>query len=335
MDLSILKKRLLNPALYPDRPKEVRSMETHISLVFLTGRHAYKIKKPVNFGFLDFTSLEKRRYFCEQEILLNRRLAPEIYLGVVPIAESDGEISYEGRGTVIDYAVKMVQIPDESLMHHLVKQNRVTAEMMEALARKLVHFYAEEGPSDYIESFARPERLKQDTDENFDQTEKFVDVTIPGKVYESIRARTNRFLGENGEVFYERIASHCIRDCHGDLRLEHIFWGDRVAIIDCIEFNERFRYTDVAADIGFLAMDIDYHGKTELNEPFIQTYMAESGDEGLLKVLDFYKCYRAYVRGKVESFEWDDPSVSKERKAEVLNSAQRYFGLSYQYAQRL
>ncbi len=335
MDLLSLKQALLNPDLYPERPAEIRCEETHISLVFLTGRHAYKIKKPVDFGFLDFSSLERRRFFCEQEVVLNRRLAPRIYLGVVSITEEDGKVSLGGPGRVVEYAVKMEQIPGECLMSHLVSQNRVTPQMMETIAERLVRFYSSSPTGDYIESFANPQRLKQDTDENFAQTGKYVGVTISREAYECIETRTLTFMAEREEVFLRRVASHRIRDCHGDLRLEHICWGDEISIIDCIEFNERFRYTDIAADIGFLAMDIDYHGRPELNEPLIRSYVKESGDEDLWNVFDFYKCYRAYVRGKVDSFRWDDPSSPEEEKTEALKKAQRHFSLSYQYAQRL
>ncbi len=335
MDLSFLKKALLDPGIYPDNPREIRWVETHISLVFLTGKHAYKIKKPVDFGFLDFTSLEKRKFFCEQEVNLNRRLAPDIYLGVLKITERDEKVSFDGDGKVIEYAVKMEQLPEELLMNHLVQENRVTPPMMEAIAGKLVHFYFSTPSNDFIESFAMPGRMRQDTDENFDQTEKYVGVTISRDAYEYLRIRTRQFLRDNEGIFYQRIASHRIRDCHGDLRLEHIFWGKEISIIDCIEFNERFRYTDVAADIGFLAMDIDYHGKPELNGPFLRSYIDQSGDGDIRGVLDFYRCYRAYVRGKVDSFQSDDPSIPEEKKAEALKRAQRHFNLSYQYAHRL
>jgi hypothetical protein len=256
-------------------------------------------------------------------------------LGVVPITEKDGEIFLGGPGRVVEYAVKMEQIPGECLMSQLVSQNRATPKMMEAIAERLVWFYSVSPTDDYIESFADPQRLKQDTNENFEQTEKYVGTTISRDAYEYVKNRTLRFMAEREGVFRGRVASHRIRDCHGDLRLEHICWGDEISIIDCIEFNERFRYTDVAADIGFLAMDIDDHGSPELNEPLIRTYVERSGDEDLWNVLDFYKCYRAYVRGKVDSFRWDDPSIPEEEKTEALKKAQRHFSLSYEYAQHL
>jgi aminoglycoside phosphotransferase family enzyme len=334
MDISSLKKALRNPAIYPDHPKEMRFGETHISLLFFTGTHVYKLKKPVDFGFLDFTTLEKRKYFCEQEVKLNRRLSSEIYLGVVKVTDDGKQISLNGEGEVVEYAVQMKQIPEEFLMDKLLKEGMLTREMIEKVSEKLAHFYSIAEMSPRIKSFAKPERVQQDTDENFDQTERYIDVTIPGDVYEKIKRRTNRFLKEGAKLFHRRIAADRIRDCHGDLRLEHIFLGDEISIFDCIEFNERFRYTDVAADIAFLAMDIDYQGREDLNPPLIQTYIQKSGDRDIQDVLDFYKCYRAYVRGKVESFRLDDPDIPEEEKKEALKRARRYFDLAHRYSQK-
>ena len=334
MDVSSLQKALLNPGIYPDRPPRIAFIETHISLLFLTGNHVYKLKKPVNFGFLDFTSLEKRKFFCEQEVALNRRLSPAIYLGVIRITKEDHRIHLEGKGEPVEYAVKMKQIPEEKLMDKLLERRQVTPKMVEAVSEKLVQFYFAAETSDHIKSFAKPERVKQDTDENFEQTEKYIDVTIPGKVYEEVRNKTNDFLRMNGKLFQRRIASDRIRDCHGDLRLEHIFWGEEISILDCIEFNERFRYTDVAADIAFLAMDLDYHGREDLSDRLIHAYVGESGDHELMEVLDFYKCYRAYVRGKVESFRLDNAHIPEKEKEEALKRAQKYFDLAHRYAQR-
>ena len=334
MNISSLKKALLNPAIYSDHPGEIRLAETHISLVFLTGNYAYKVKKPVNFGFLDFTSIEKRKYYCEQEVALNRRLAPTLYLGVVRITEEDNKIALDGKGGVVEYAVKMKQIPEEFLMNRLLEKKEVTFRMMEAISEKLVRFYFSAETSDRIKNFARPERVKQDTDENFEQAEKYIDVTIPSDVYQAVKEKTDQFYRTEEKVFYQRIKEDRIRDCHGDLRLEHIFWGEEISIIDCIEFNERFRYTDVAADIGFLAMDLDYHSRDDLSDHLIQAYIGESGDHELMELLNFYKCYRAYVRGKVESFRLDDPNIPQEEKEEALKRARRYFDLAHRYSQK-
>lgn len=330
--LLFLQKALLYPEIYPDHPQSIQLIETHISLLFLTGQYVYKVKKPVNFGFLDFTSLEKRRFFCEQEVLLNRRLSPTLYQGVTRITQEGDRVSLDGQGKLIEYAVKMKQIPEEFLMDRLLEKNQVTPQMIEAVSEKLVRFYLTAETNDRIKSFAKPERLKQDTDENFQQTEKYIGITIPMEVYKEIKNRTNDFLRVEGEIFYKRISQDQIRDCHGDLRLEHIFWGEEISIFDCIEFNERFRYTDVAADVGFLAMDLDYQGRQDLSEHLIQTFMNKSGDKELLEVLNYYKCYRAYVRGKVESFRLDDPYIPEEEKRRAIQRARKYFNLAHRYA---
>jgi aminoglycoside phosphotransferase family enzyme len=334
MDIASLKRALLNPEIYPDHPGEVGFVETHISLVFLTGTHAYKIKKPVNFGFLDFTSLAKRKHFCEEEVRLNRRLAEDLYLGVVTITQQQGRLGLDGPGETVEHAVKMKQIAEERLFDRLLAKKRVTPGMIEAVAAKLVNFYATAETSERIRSFARPQRVKQDTDENFDQTEKYVGQTISPAVFSEVKRRTNDFFRAEEDLFYGRIASDRIRDCHGDLRLEHIFWAEKIAVIDCIEFNERFRYTDVAADIGFLAMDLDHHEREDLSEHLIRSYAERSGDEEIRRILDFYKCYRAYVRGKVESFRLDDSNIPEKEKEGARKRAQQYFSLSHRYAQK-
>ena len=334
MDISYLKTALLNPQLYPDLPREVKFVETHISVLFLTGEYVYKIKKPVDFGFLDFTTLGKRRYFCEQEVILNRRLAPRLYLGVVGITGDQGRISFENKGEVVEYAVKMKQVPEELLMDKLLGKNKVTHEMIKAVSEKLVLFYSSAERNERIETFGRPERIKQDTDENFEQTERYIGVTISRNVYDEVKSRTNDFFRKKEKIFYERIDSGRIRDCHGDLRLEHIFWGDEIGIFDCIEFNQRFRYTDVAADIAFLAMDFDFRGSEELSEHLIRSYIEKSGDGKVMGVLDFYKCYRSYVRGKVESFRLDDPHIPEQEKKEACRRAQKYFDLASSYSKK-
>ncbi|MCX8116878.1 MAG: phosphotransferase [Desulfobacterota bacterium] len=334
MDLALLKKALQDPAAYPEPPGEIRFVETHISLVFLTGEFAYKVKKPVNFGFLDFTTLEKRRHYCGQEVVLNRRLAPSLYLGVVPITEKDGRISLEGEGHPVEFAVKMRQVPEDFLLDRWLKRGELHPPMMEAVAEILARFYSEAATDDRIQSFARPERVKQDTDENFEQTERYIGHTITQEVYSEIKEKTDQFFQTREGLFYQRIREGRIRDCHGDLRLEHIFWGPEIAIIDCIEFNERFRYTDVAADLAFLAMDLDYHGREDLSGHLIRSYTMRSGDTGLAALLDFYKCYRAYVRGKVESFRLDDPHLPEGEREGVRNRAEKYFALAHRYSQR-
>lgn len=335
MDIKRLQNALMDPAIYPDRPAHVGFTETHISLLFFTGTHAYKVKKPVNFGFLDFTTLEKRKHFCQLELRLNRRLSRDIYLGVVSIKQRGRRVVLNNRGRTIEYAVKMKQISEDLLMDRLLDRGEVTPDMVGRVAETLADFYGRAETSEKIKGFARPQRVRQDTDENFEQTEKYIGTTISREQFEEIQRSTDSFFKENRQIFFQRIEGDWIRDCHGDLRLEHIFFGEEISILDCIEFNERFRYTDVSADIGFLAMDLDYRGRNDLSRQLIQRYVDRSGDTGIYEVLDFYKCYRAYVRGKVESFRLDDPYIRKEEKEKALSRAVKYFQLSQEYAKRL
>jgi len=332
MDLRSLQQALLNPATYPEHPVKVEFSETHISLLFFTENYVYKVKKPVDFGFLDFTTLEKRRFYCHQEVELNRRLSTDVYLGVVEISKEDGGISLDGKGRVIEYAVKMRRISEDVLMSRFIEQGKVTEEMIARVAEKLTSFYVAAETNEEINSYGKPERIRQDTDENFHQTRTYIGLTISRRAFEAIQGATNAFLRKKRASFERRIEEGKIRDCHGDLRSEHIYLGDEILIIDCIEFNRRFRYTDVAADIGFLAMDLDYRGRRDLSKHLIDSYIRMSGDRDVLEVLDFYKCYRAYVRGKVESFRLDDPNISPGEKEEALRRARRFFRLSSGYA---
>lgn len=335
MDARTLRQALLNPAIYPEHPEKVEFSETHISLLFFTENHVYKVKKPVDFGFLDFTTLKKRGFYCHQEVELNRRLSTNVYLGVVEISEEHGHISLDGRGEIIEYAVKMRRISDDLLMSRLIEEGKVTEEMIARVAEKLASFFSAADTNKEISSYGKPERIRQDTDENFDQTRTYIGRTISRRAFETIQRATNSFLAEKRASFERRIGEGKIRDCHGDLRSEHIYLGDEILIIDCIEFNRRFRYTDVAADIGFLVMDLDYRGRKDLSQHLVDSYIRRSADQDVLEVLDFYKCYRAYVRGKVESFRLDDPNISPGEKEEALRRARRFFRLSNCYATRL
>jgi len=324
---------LLAPEVYPERPERVELIQTHLSFVFLAGQSVYKVKKPVNFGFVDFTTVERRRYFCQQEVELNRRLAPTVYLGVVEITRGeDGRLALGGEGETVEYAVHMKRLPMERTLDRLLERREATAAMLDEVARKLVDFHRSSRGDQEVASFGDIPTIAQNTEENFAQVERYVGISIPPHAQELIKAYTRAFLKEKAPLFKMRLAQGRIRDCHGDLHSAHICLADEVYIFDCIEFNDRFRYCDVASEVAFLAMDLDYHGRPDLASRFVQTYVELSEDEGLPTVLDFYKCYRAYVRGKVESLKLDDPAVPEEEKAEGLARAQRYFELACTYA---
>ncbi len=330
-ELPTLIQALLNPVTYPDSPREIELVQTQISFAFLTGDYVYKVKKAVDQGFLDFTTLEKRRFYCDQEVLLNSRLCPDVYLGVVPITQDDGNIVIEGQGQVIEYAVKMRQLPRERLMDKLLETDQVTREMLTDVARKLVKFHGEAKTGADISKYGELRAIRVNTEENFDQTSEYIGTTITAEGYQRIKDYTNSFMERNASLFAKRVEEGRVRDCHGDLHAAHICFADDIYIFDCIEFNDRFRYQDVANEVAFLAMDLDYHGCTDLSQHFVQAYVSDSGDRELLELLPFYKCYRAYVRGKVEGFKLGDPHISEEEKARVLAVARRYFELAESY----
>jgi len=324
---------LKNPALYGPDVKSVKVLETHISFVILTGEYAYKIKKPVNFGFLNFSSLEKRKYFCEKEIMLNKRLSPEIYLQVVAITKKNDHLEINGKGETIEYAVKMKEFPQEHIMKNLLRREKITKKKIEEICQILVNFYKKAKNSRYIDKFGTVEKISQNIDENFDQTRQMINSVISKKKFEFIKRANVTFLSSKKDIFEKRIKEKKIRDCHGDLHTGNIVISDKIYIFDCIEFNERFRYSDVAADIAFLAMDLDFLNRPYLSSYLVEKYIEYSNDEDILDIINFYKCYRAYVRGKVAGFKLNECDEGQREK--IIKEAKRYFDLSYYYANLL
>jgi aminoglycoside phosphotransferase family enzyme/predicted kinase len=322
---------LLEPKAYPEPTGKVKLVQTQMSFVFLTDNHVYKVKKPVNLGYLDYTTLEKRRFYCHKEVELNRRLCPDVYLGVVPITQKQNSFFIAGQGKAIEYAVQMRRLPQELMMDTLLTSNRVSPEMMTKLAQKLATFHEQAETNKRISTFGSLDTISQNADENFSQTEKYIGNTISPKSYRHIKAYTDNFLKENAPLFRKRIQDGRIRDCHGDLHAAHICFTNGICIYDCIEFNDRFRYADVASEVSFLAMDLDHYGRADLSRLFVSAYISLSRDRELLELLTFYKCYRAYVRGKVESFKLDDPYITEEEREETLEKASGYFDLAFSY----
>ena len=326
--------KLINLESFPFKTSQLKVVQTHISYIFITDDLVYKIKKPVNFGFLDFTTLEKRKYFCEREVELNRRLSPEIYLGVVPVTEKDGRFEFEGSGKVVEYAVKMKRLPENGMMKELLQKGEITEKHIDLIVNTLVPFYKSADTGERVNPYGSIETVFYNTNENFEQTKNFVSVALTEEKYTHIVNYNNSFIEQNKKLFEKRIKEGFIRDGHGDLYSANICFDDfkKVYIFDCIEFNERFRCGDVCCDISFLAMDLDYHRYRDLSDYFIKTYVKKSKDKDIYKLLDFYKCYRAYVRGKVGCFTYLSPEISQEEKKKALESAHKYFDLAYYYA---
>ena len=322
---------LESPASYPHGPEEVRSLQTHISWVFIAPPFVFKVKKAVNLGFLDFSTLEKRRYFCQRELELNRRLAPDIYLGVVPIYQSASGFSFNAQGEIAEYVVKMRELPHGGFLNELVKKNRVGEKEIARVISRLHRFYESETPKPEIEQWGTPEKLKISTDENFAQVKPFVGQTISPAGFDAICHYTNQFYVANEKLFSERIQQHRILDCHGDLHLDHVHLTPKATtIFDCIEFNDRFRFIDIANDLAFLAMDFDFEGRRDLGTLLLENAARELLDAGMLKITNFYKCYRAFVRGKVETIQAAEKETTNRQEHET--HATRYFRLALQYA---
>jgi len=315
---------------YPEPPAAVELQQTQMSFIFLTGTHAYKTKKPVNLGYLDYTTLEKREYFCRQELELNRRLCPSAYLDVLPITESSAGIQFRGTGKVIEYAVKMKQLQRDRMMDLLLPRDQVTPAMLEQVAGLMADFHSEAATDPAISAYGSLDGIKTNTAENFDQTAKYIGTLIREKSYRLIKEYNDGFLQSHASLFNRRVSGEKIRDCHGDLHAAHVCFGEEIYIYDCIEFNDRFRYCDTASEIAFLAMDIDRYGRADLSDSFVKAYSLASGDSELEELLNFYKCYRAYVRGKVACFKYDDPLLTD--KEAIRREAGLYFDLAFKYA---
>jgi uncharacterized protein len=322
---------LLDPKAYPIPPLKVELVQTQISYVFLAGEYVYKVKKPVNMGFLDYSTPAKRNLLCQKEVQLNSRLCPDAYLGVYSITKENGHYIMGGQGKIEEYAVEMRRLPQDSMMSVLLKQDKVTPEMVARVADILVKFHKKAVSNEEITKTGGIDAVIQNTQENFAQTDKYFNTIIAPETYRRIKDYTEGFIKANTPLFLKRMAEGKVRDCHGDLHAEHICFCDKICIYDCIEFIDRLRYTDVAADIAFLAMDLDHYGRPDLAKVFIDAYVKQSGDKELLKLLNFYKCYRAYVRGKVNCFQYDDKYIAATEKDRIVENARGYFKLAESY----
>ena len=325
---------LLKPEAYPknERPSSVRLQETHISWLFFTGLYVYKVKKSVNFGFLDFSTLEKRRFYCTEEVRLNSRLAPDVYLGTVEVRKQGDQFAFCNSGETVEYAVKMRELPQNRWLSTLIKGGEVEPNLIGRIACRLAEFHANAETNEQIIRIGGREGLWLSIEENFVQTHRFIGKTINLEAYDTIRAYTEVFEETKEDLFRSREVNGRIRDCHGDLHTAQICVENGISIIDCIEFNKRLRYGDVAADLAFLAMDLDHYQRQDLVEILINQYIGYTNDTGIRELLPFLKCYRAYVRGKVESLRQDQLTSHSYEKQASVERAQGYFNQAHDYA---
>jgi aminoglycoside phosphotransferase family enzyme/predicted kinase len=322
---------LMRPEAHPDRVERVELVQTHISWVLLAGDYAYKLKKPVNLGFLDYTTLERRQQMCEREVVLNRRLCSGIYLDVLPVRLKNGRAVLGGDGgEIVDYAVRMRRLPAARMLDRLLAANAVTAVDVEAIGRRLARFHAE---SDLVTGLGGPDTVWQNWDETLTQVRPFVGRTLDSEQERVIGAYARGARPAMTERLAERQRAGRVRDGHGDVRAENVCLADGGPLIfDCIEFNDRFRAIDVASEVAFLAMDLEWWERPDLARAYVEAYVGESGDGGLEALLPFFKCYRALVRGKVESFRLDDAGFDAAAREGAAERARRYFALAARYA---
>lgn len=330
---SPLIRSLLRPAAYPHPAGIVELRETHLSWVLLAGGFAYKIKKPVDLGFADFSTRERRAAACAEEVRLNRRLCPSVYLGVVDIvARADG-FAVGGPGRPVETAVQMRRLPEAGMLPALLARKAVTERIVARIARALAQFHAAAATGQGVDEWGTAEAVRANWEENFAQTAPFAGRTLPAPLLAAVRAYVARFLERSRPLLDRRVAGGRVRDGHGDLHAGNVcVEGRRLRLFDCLEFNPRYRCADVAADVAFLAMDLDRHGQAELGTAFADTYGRLSHDTDLGQLLDFYKCYRAWVRGKVLSLRLAQAGLSPAEQERITAQARGYFNLAWAYA---
>jgi aminoglycoside phosphotransferase family enzyme/predicted kinase len=327
--------QMCQPEFYPHPVTEpIRLLQTHVSYVLLTGDYAYKVKKPVNFGFLDYSTLEKRRHFCQEELRLNNRTAASLYLDAVTIHQDGERFHLEGVGEPVEYAVKMVQFPQDTLLSALYERGELTEELIRDLAETVADFHLRAETNDHIRSFGEVEQIRAAFDENYEQTAGYIGGPQTQQQFDETKAYTDNFFATRSALFQKRIEQDWIRACHGDLHLNNIaYWQNQLYLFDCIEFNEPFRYVDVMYDLGFVVMDLLAKDCPQLANVFLNHYVEQTGDWEGLQLLPLYVSRQAYVRAKVTSFLLNDPSVDAVTKEKASQGAAQYYRLAWSAVQ--
>jgi len=330
--LGRLIKELARPKAYPHPAGTVTVLQTHISVVFLAGDFAYKLKKPVNLGFVDFSTPELRRTFCRREVDLNRRLAPRVYLSVEPIVRTPEGLRVGVPGPAIDHLVRMRRLPADRTLAALLERGEIQSGLLASLGHLLARFHAEAERGPAIARWARWDRVAANCRENFEQLRPFVERTVSRTVLQRLSRLTEGLLADRRALIEARAERGIPCDGHGDLRLDHVYRlagnppaADEWTIIDCIEFNDRFRYLDPIADLAFLIMDLGFQGRRDLSRCLLEAYLAEANDRQASDLLDLYVAYRAVVRGKVESLELAETEIDRIERARAEARARAHF----------
>lgn len=320
---------LKNPSLFDHHCEGFNVLETHISWVILTGPFAYKIKKPMDFGFLNFTTLERRKHFCEEEFRLNQRLAPELYLEIVPIRGSEANPQLNGEGEIFEYAIKMAQFPQEGLMDRMLDGGQMNSAHVDRLADIIANFHRQIAVAPASSEFGQPAQVFAPMQQNFDQIRPMLDDKALLIQLDQLEAWAQTTFDRLQPVLAQRKAQGFIRECHGDIHLGNItYYKDDVVLFDCIEFNDEFRWIDVISDVAFLMMDLEDRKQSAFANRFFNRWLELSGDYDSVALLPFYKAYRAMVRAKISLFMMNSPGLDEESKANLLNRYRNYADLA-------
>jgi uncharacterized protein len=335
MSLPPIVQAMMAPSFYPHSVTgAIELIQTHISYVFLTGEYVYKIKKPVNFGFLDFSTVAQRQHFCHEELRLNQRAAAELYLEVLPIVQAGEEFTLNGTGTAVEYTVKMQQFPQSALLSEMFDRGELTEQHMLDLAQEVAKFHGTAAINEHIRSYGTVEKVRQAFDENYEQTVGNIGGPQTQQQFDETKAYTDRLFVEQAAVITARIGADKIRECHGDAHLRNIaLWQGRLWLFDCIEFNEPFRFVDTMYDVGFICMDLDARQRPDFSNAFLNRYLEQTGDYEGLQVLPLYLSRQAYVRAKVTAFLLLDPTVPDAAKQEAKTTSAAYYRLAWEYTQ--
>ncbi|WP_263144631.1 bifunctional aminoglycoside phosphotransferase/ATP-binding protein [Pseudomonas alcaligenes] len=323
---------LQNPTLYPHPVEQFQVIETHISWVLLTGPYAYKIKKPVNFGFLDFTDLEARRHFCEEELRLNQRLTHGLYLEVLPVAGNEQAPRLDGDGPVIEYVLKMRQFPQSQLLAEVQARGELTPEHIDALAKRIAEFHRETPRVADDHPLCTPESIIAPLRQNFEQIRPLLSEKADLLQLDALEAWAESSFERLRPLLAQRASEGRIRECHGDIHLGNATLIDgEVVLFDCIEFNEPFRFIDIALDTAFLIMDLEDRNLKPLARRFLNAWLEHTGDYAALELLNLYKAHRALVRAKVNLFRLGQEQDAVNR-AVILRQYRAYAALAESYS---
>ena len=327
---------LLDPSVYPHTVTQCELIETHISWVILTGAYAYKIKKPVNYGFLDFSTLEKRHKYCQEELRLNRRLAGNIYIEVVAITGTfeQPEVTEHliNGNNVIEYAVKMQQFPQQDQLDRMLAADKLLPGHIDAFADRIAEFHQQIDIADMSTIYGNVEQVCVPLQENLAQIRNSVRDSEHRSVLVELEQWGNSEFKTLKNVFLQRKQAGFVRECHGDMHLRNLAWiENKPVLFDCIEFNAELRWIDVISDIAFLVMDLQDRDQPQLAQRFLNRYLEITGDYEGVAVLPYYLFYRALVRAKVDAIRASQSGISQKEKSDAERDMAGYLKLAQSY----